>query len=119
MVVASNIDWARLADAVAADDIDAALAIGLLDWDGSPAEPLAAGIDTADVASMIAAHGSRTKALAARERHRLRNARLERLQAERRERQARTLSTDGNVGKPALTGAAAAALARALVKAGR
>ena len=118
MAGACAIDWSALARALADDDIDAAVSLGLLDWDGDPAAPRAAGLDEADIARAMQVRGERIAALAARERHRARAARLERLQAERRQRQVQSVA--GNAaGKPALTGAAAAALARALARAGR
>lgn len=113
------IDWPALVDAVARDDIDAALALGLLGWPGDAACPRNAGVAEADIAQLQRVHGERSVALAARDRYRDRAARLERWQAERRQRQAGTLGAATADKAPALTGAAAAALARALAKAGR
>lgn len=114
-----DIDWRALADAVASDDIDAALALGLLGWDGDAALPRGAGVDETDVAMLGEARDARRQALAARERYRARETRLARLQSERRQRQTKVLAPRSAGAKPALGGAAAAALARALAKAGR
>lgn len=113
------IDWPALARAVADDDIDAALSQGLLDWDGDAASPRDAGVGEGDIVRLMQVRVERISALAARDRHRARDARLARLQAERRQRQAPQPQTETASPMPALPGAAAAALARALVKAKR
>ena len=113
------IDWPALARTVADDDVDAALSLGLLDWDGDAASPRDAGVGESDIARMIDIRHARLSALAARDRHRARDARLARLQAERRQRQAPPSPTEAASPTPALPNAAAAALARALAKAKR
>ncbi len=116
-IVDRAIDWQALVRAVADDDIDAAFSQGLLEWDGDVEAPRRAGLDAAMIDLIGAARRARVVALAARERHRERDARLVRIQAERRRRQAEALA--GVAGKPALPDAAAAALSRALAKARR
>ncbi|WP_240096824.1 hypothetical protein [Thermomonas flagellata] len=91
--------------ALAVDDLDAALRLGLLE-----AAPCA-GCAPACRERLQAARDARLRALAARARHRARVARLARLQAER-EAVRRAPASPG-----ALPPAAAAALARALEKA--
>ena len=113
------IDWPALARAVADDDIDAAFALGLLAWMGDVASPRDAGLADGDIARLIEARQARVTALAARDRHRARDARLVRLQAERRQRQAPQPQPEAASPTPALPNAAAAALARALAKAKR
>jgi Na+-translocating ferredoxin:NAD+ oxidoreductase RnfC subunit len=95
---------------LAADDLDAALAHGLLD-----ARPCAA-CATACTARLLAARDARRVALAARERHRARGARLARRKAERDAARVPPPST-ATMQTPALPSAAAEALARALAKA--
>lgn len=112
------IDWQALATALASDDLDSAIELGLLRWDGDTRSLSAAGIAPAHIRLIAQVRDERLAALAARERYRNRQARLSRLEAERKQRQAQTLATDSS-GKPALSGAAAAALARALAKAKR
>lgn len=119
MVGGRAIDWPALARAVADDDVDAALSLGLLDWDGDAASPRHAGVGESDIVRLIETRYARLNALAARERHRARDARLARLQAERRQRQAPPSPTEAASPTPALPNAAAAALARALAKAKR
>lgn len=109
------LDWPHLAAAVAADDWDAALALGLLHWDGDPAAPRQAGLSPPQIATLTTVHRERQAALAARARYQARTARLARLQAAR---QAATLPPPASAtAAPKLDGAAAAALARALAKA--
>lgn len=117
MSAASGIKFVAIAHALRKDDVDAAIQLGLLDWGGDAAS-LVDVLGEADIALLHRVHHERLTALAARDRYRARNARLERWQAERRQRQAESVTTD-NKGSPALTGAAAAALARALAKAKR
>lgn len=112
-------DFAALATAVADDGIDRAIELGLLDWDGDAGAALAAGLDANAIARLQQVRAERLTALAARERHRQRAARLARLASERKQRQAESVARDEGAGKPALAGAAAAALARALAKAKR
>ena len=94
---------------LALDDIDAAMARGLLDAQPCP------GCDAACNARLIAARDARRVALAARERHRARAARLQRRKAERDA--ARTPPATLASKAPALPVVAAEALARALAKA--
>ena len=92
-----------------ADDLDAALQLGLLDAQPCP------GCDGGCNARLIEARDARLVALAARERHRARDARLQRRKAEREA--ARTPPATLANKEPALPVAAADALARALAKA--
>ena len=94
--------------ALAVDDIDAALGHGLLDVVPCPA--CAAHCN----ALLCAARESRQIALAARERHRARAARLQRRKAER---DAARVPKSLPAQAPALPAAAADVLARALAKA--
>lgn len=91
------------------DDVDAALDLGLLDLVPCP------GCRGDCNALLVQARDERRFALAARERHRARNARLQRLAAEREARRAPAATTASPT--PALPAAAAAALARAKAKA--
>ncbi|RMH92955.1 hypothetical protein EBB59_06935 [Lysobacter pythonis] len=113
-----GIDLAAIATALNEDDVDAALGLGLLDWPGDSETAYRAGLADTDIATLKRVRDERLAALAARERHRARAARLARQAGERRQRQSDTLA-NGPTGKPALSGAAAAALARALAKAKR
>ena len=103
-----------LVAALGSDDIDRALALGLLD-DGIACS----ACDVACRASLQAARIQRQDALAARERHRLRNERLQRRQRERAERRKPAPATAAatTTSAPALPAAAAAALARARARA--
>ncbi|MDO4710050.1 MAG: hypothetical protein Q4B94_09670 [Pseudomonadota bacterium] len=112
------IDWRKLAAAIEDDDLDSAIELGLLRWDGDTRPLAAAGIAPVQVRLIARLRDERLTALAARARYRQRQARLARQEAERKQRQAQTLATSSS-GKPALSGAAAAALARALAKAKR
>ncbi|PJK13366.1 hypothetical protein CO614_01470 [Lysobacteraceae bacterium NML120232] len=109
-------DWHRLVAAVESDALDSAIELGLLDWDGDTRSLAAAGIAAERIELVAHVRKERLAALAARARFRQRQARLTRQEAERKQRQAQTLAPDTG-GKPALSGAAAAALARALAKA--
>ena len=94
---------------LAKDDLDAALVQGLLDARACPA------CDAACNARLIAAREERRFALAARDRHRARGARLARRKAER---EATRASVPLQAAKaPALPPSAADILARALAKA--
>jgi Na+-translocating ferredoxin:NAD+ oxidoreductase RnfC subunit len=107
--------------ALAADDLDRAIELGLLKNVGCES------CDAPCRSRLIEARQARLTALAARERHRVREARLQRRQAERdRQRQAARpaahAGSDTGTGatepaRPALPSAAAAALARARAKA--
>jgi len=102
--------------ALADDDLDRALMLGLLDV------ALCDGCEAACTATLLAARDGRVRALAARERYRVREARLARRRLERGEARAAT-DTAGSPATPAphasmaLPPAAAAALARAKAKA--
>ncbi len=100
-----------IADALAADDLDRAMTLGLLD--AHPQDT--AGCCDACVARMrmvVAERDERLRALAARERYRARQARLaERAAARARKREA--AAPQASSVAPALPPAAAAALARA------
>lgn len=98
--------------ALAQDDADLAIERGLLD----PARECRACSDDCR-ARLHAAREQRTSALAARERYRARNARLERRARERAEQRAPATDTAHAASRPALPSAAAAALARAREKA--
>ena len=98
-----------IAAALIDDDLDRAMTLGLL-------EPIACSACTDDCSERLReAREARMRALAARERHRARQARLERRAAERAARRAPPAATP--TGTPALPPAAAAALARAKARA--
>lgn len=100
-----------IADALAVDDVDRAMTLGLLD---AHPENIAGRCDAcmACANTVIAARDGRLRALAARERHRARQERLaERAAGRASKRQAGTPRT--SVSTPSLPAAAAAALARA------
>ena len=103
-----------LVAALGSDDIDRALALGLLD-DGIACN----ACDVACSKALQAARIQRQDALAARERYRLRNERLQRRQRERAERRKPAPATAAatTTSAPALPAAAAAALARAKARA--
>ncbi|MDR0182598.1 hypothetical protein [Lysobacter arvi] len=95
------------------DDVDAAIGAGLLDRDVE-----CASCDDACRARLHEARRARLDALAARERYRARNARLERRARERAEKRLPPPANDIVAPAPsALPSAAAAALARAREKA--
>lgn len=100
----------RLLRLLREDDLDAAIDAGLVDYTAQRA------LDDADNVLILAARDRLLAAWAARERHRLRAARLLRRAAERDAR--RTAPRDDATGKAtALPPAAAAALARARARA--
>lgn len=100
----------RLADLLRADEIDAAIESGLMAFIACP--QCAQRGDLAEAHARIAAAQQRLgDAWAARDRHRAREARLQRRVAERAARRAPATATDTRT--PALPPAAAAALARA------
>jgi hypothetical protein len=104
----------RLAEALAADDLDRALTLGLLE--ARPEEIAEPCADCRSRASfVIAARDERLRAFAARERYRARQARLaERAKIRARKRAAATPATSAPAtSATALPPAAAAALARA------
>ncbi len=104
-----------LVAALRVDDVDRAIEVGLLDCDGCP------GCSATCTEALLAARAARVAALAARERHRARNARLQRRAVElATRRNAPVLSAHTPTAlttQPALPTAAAAALARAKAKA--
>lgn len=105
--------------ALVEDDLDRAIESGLL----TAVACAGCGVDCA--MTLAAARDARLQALAARERYRVRNARLQRRAAERAAQRAMpaptattaTQATDIAAPRPALPSAAAAALARAKAKA--
>ncbi len=97
--------------ALCENDLDAALALGLLDAAPCPSCAPACG------ARLIAARDARRFALAARQRHRARAARLARIKAERDAARRPVAAPTTQQAAPALPTAAADALARALAKA--
>ena len=106
---------ATLLAAIAADDLDAAIDLGLLQFELQP------GVPCADcgpaIARLVAARDARRSAFAARERHRRRDARLaQRIEANAARRKAGTAAI-ADMPKPGLPDAAAAALARAKARA--
>ena len=92
---------------VEADDLDAALDAGLMEFIPCPS------CDAEAATKLLEAQRKLTRALAARERYRTRGARLARIAAEREARRAPVIVQK----KPALPPAAAAILARAKAKA--
>lgn len=100
------------AAAIAIDDMDAAIDAGLLAWTGCPACALRQGLALAQIEALHAARDFRLRALAARDRFRVREQRLRRRSAERDARQ-----LGPGRGSATLPPAAAAALARAKAKA--
>lgn len=99
-----------IVQALARDDLDAALQAGLMDWCGQAQCPAAAGLTPPQLKRLQDAREERLRAFAARERHRARNQRLARRERERAERRAAAAA-------PRLPGAAALALARAKARA--
>jgi hypothetical protein len=95
--------------ALADDDLDQAMTLGLLE------QVPCVACTTACTLQLQRARDARLRALAARDRYRARNARLQRRAAERMARRAAIPATDTHA--PALPPAAAAALARAKAKA--
>ena len=94
---------------LARDDLDRAIELGLLT--ATPCEHC----DPACTTTLLSARNARLRALAARDRYRARNARLQRREAERAARRAPARNADTKI--PSLPPAAAAALARAKAKA--
>ena len=98
--------------ALADDDLDKAIDLGLLETHACPA------CEAFCTDALNAARETRLRALAARERFRARNARLQRRAEELRSKRASAAPVAGGGPKtPALPAAAAAALARAKAKA--
>jgi hypothetical protein len=98
-----------IASALADDDLDLALELGLLD--AAPCEHCSGACN----ARLATARDARLAALAARERYRLRQARLQRRAQQRAPARVASTPTATNTAEanPALPTAAAAALARA------
>ena len=92
-------------------DLDAALALGLLDAAPCPCCAATCG------APLVEAREARRFALAARQRYRARAERLARIKTERDAARRTTVVTTAQQATPALPAAAADALARALAKA--
>ena len=106
----------EVAIALSVDDLDRAIEAGLLL--SSPCRSCEPGC----TASVLAARDARREALAARERFRTREARLQRIATERASRRAtpsRAPASDTAPLRPALPPAAAAALARAKARAAK
>lgn len=106
---AAGPDAGHLAALILADDLDAALQAGLMEFVGEPALAPA----TRDL--ILATQRRLREAWEARERYRAREARLARRRAARDAR--RSPAAAAVPGKPALPAAAAAALARAKARA--
>jgi hypothetical protein len=102
-----------LVAAVAVDDLDAAMALGLIDGHDGPSSSPACRT------ALAAVREDRRRALAARDRFRAREARLARRQRERSDRRATgpVPAGAGIASPPTLPPAAAAALARAKARA--
>lgn len=100
--------------ALAMDDLDRAIALGLLSFDPGPhrCDGCRETIET-----ILATRDARLRALAARERFRAREARLAARADARARRRAEALAAPRAPATPALPPAAAAALARAMAKA--
>ena len=102
-------DTHAIVAALAIDDLDRALDLGLLATGGCP------GCTAGCCTFLTAARDARQRALAARERYRARTARLQRRADERVARRTTVAAT--TITAPALPPAAAAALARAKARA--
>lgn len=107
----------RQHEALRQGDLDAALAHGLMDAAPCPRCTEASGLATDALAMLEAARRERMQAWAARERHRARQLRLERIAEEESRRRRGSITARTGSGSGALPPAAAAALARALAKA--
>ncbi|MFT3756021.1 MAG: hypothetical protein QM769_08740 [Pseudoxanthomonas sp.] len=101
----------QLAALLENDDVDAAIAAGLMDF------VACADCNARSTGIVIAAQQRLSTAWAARERFRAREARLARIAAERAARRAPPPQAQSQLQKPALPPAAALALARAKAKA--
>ncbi len=132
---AAIVDLGAIHAALMRDDLDAALAAGLLEWNGQPLATDAVAFDPGTWAWLRATRQARLDALAARARMLTRNTRLAEQRRARAQRlldslPATTAATelaaqaadaaprDQPVADPALPDSARAALARALAKAG-
>ena len=101
----------RIAEALAKDDVDLALARGLLEWNGCGDCARSAGLSLEQIDMLSSTRADRLSALQARQRYRAREQRLQRRAEERARRRLAPVS--------ALPPAAAAALARARTRAGK
>ncbi len=112
----SEVTLRAIYDAVILDDLDRAIEAGLLRWNGCIACVIAEGLTPVDAERLRAVRESRLSALAARERYRARQYRLQQCRDQREV--ARQIAT-GTISsqQSALPSAAAAALARAKAKA--
>ena len=108
---AQNIATHAVRAALVEDDIDRALTLGLLDV------ATCEGCDRACTMALLGAREARIRALAARDRFRAREARLERRRQERTDRRSSVAASSNRPTTSALPAAAAAALARAKAKA--
>jgi hypothetical protein len=108
---AQNIATHAVRAALLQDDLDRALTLGLLDV------AICEGCDHACTMALLGAREARIRALAARDRFRAREARLERRRQERADRRSGAAAPGNRAGTSPLPAAAAAALARAKAKA--
>ena len=108
---AQNIATHAVRTALVEDDLDRALTLGLLDVAACE------GCDNACTMALLGAREARVRALAARDRFRAREARLERRGQERADRRANATAPGNRTTASPLPAAAAAALARAKAKA--
>jgi len=108
---AQNIATHAVRAALVEDDIDRALTLGLLDV------ATCEGCDRLCTMALLDARETRIRALAARDRFRAREARLERRRQERVDRRSSATASGNRTTTSPLPAAAAAALARAKAKA--
>jgi Na+-translocating ferredoxin:NAD+ oxidoreductase RnfC subunit len=108
---AQNIATHAVRTALVEDDLDRALTLGLLDV------TTCEGCDDACTMALLGARAARVRALAARDRFRTREARLERRRQERADRRSSMAASGNRTSTSPLPSAAAAALARAKAKA--
>jgi hypothetical protein len=108
---AQNVATHAVRAALVEDDLDSALTLGLLDV------TVCDSCDDACTMALRGARDARIRALAARDRFRAREARLERRRQERADRRSSTVAPGNRATISPLPAAAAAALARAKAKA--
>jgi Na+-translocating ferredoxin:NAD+ oxidoreductase RnfC subunit len=108
---AQNIATHAVRAALVEDDLDRALTLGLLDV------AICDGCDHACTTALLGAREARVRALAARDRFRAREGRLERRRQERADRRSSMAASGNRTSTSPLPSAAAAALARAKAKA--
>jgi hypothetical protein len=108
---AQNVATHAVRAALVEDDLDRALTLGLLDV------TVCDGCDHVCTVALLGAREARIRALAARDRFRAREARLERRRQERADRRSSTAAPGNRATISPLPAAAAAALARAKAKA--